>query len=101
MRKARKELLVKVRISRFVIPAKKAGVPRFIFAKLDPVSAQIMCWTGDVIQVSIRLVYRPLVHRQRGFVHGFGERRVRVDDAGEVFGRALERHRDDRFGDQF
>src|SRR5690349_20111762 len=42
---------------------------------------------------SVRLVDRPLVHRERGLVHGLAQGWVRVADAGEVVGRAVELHR--------
>src|SRR6185437_8897918 len=54
----------------------------------------------EVILTSIALVDRALVDRQGGFVHGLGQRRVRVDDARQVFGRTLELHRDHALGDQ-
>src|SRR5690606_17662120 len=50
---------------------------------------------------SVRLVDGPLVNRHRGVVHRFGQRRVRVADAGEVVGGALELHRQHALVDQF
>jgi hypothetical protein len=40
----------------------------------------------EVILTSVAFVDRALVDRQRRFVHGFGKRRVRVDDARQILG---------------
>src|SRR3954454_19871668 len=42
---------------------------------------------------------RALAHRQGGFLHSFGERRVGVTGAGDVFGGGAEFHRHRRLGD--
>ena len=47
-----------------------------------------------------RAVDQPAVGRARGFEHGLGERRVRVDRAGELGVAALELARDDQLLDQ-
>lgn len=37
-------------------------------------------------------MYCPLIYRQRGLVHDFGEGRVRVDDACDIFTACREFH---------
>src|SRR5260370_21316432 len=45
-------------------------------------------------------VQRALVDRQRRFLHGLRQRRMRMADARDVFARRPELHGDDTFGNQ-
>src|SRR5262245_64564695 len=44
-------------------------------------------------------VRRPAVDRARGVEHCLGDRRVRMDDPGQLLRATLERHRVDELGD--
>src|SRR5699024_10123918 len=43
-----------------------------------------------------RKMYRPILHREGGFVHGFGQGRVTVHDAGDIFAAGSVLHGDDQ-----
>ena len=46
-------------------------------------------------------MYRQIVHAFSCFHYGFGNGRVRVDDAAEFIGCGFESHADASFGEQF